>query len=208
MQVDRTQFLLLAASMAAGCVAQTPVADAPVTVATPIEVEPATGEEGLVIAEEENVEPVDRSGTQVAAGDDLVQICRGLQAPPGPYCESFEDTKIDCERFASALEPEAAEAATRCLADASGSEAICRFEATEDCFVAGLRAARPDGSARRQCEGVAQQCSTGRWSSPDMSVSSCELAMAAVKSQYEAQLIACMVEGCGIASCVWVLGDR
>ncbi len=210
MYVDRKQFLLLAASMAAGCGAQgaqsAPGTDPLVVVATPIEVEPATGEEPVIVAEE--VDGVDRSGAVQPRTTDLAASCRGIQPPPGPFCESFEDTKHDCERYAATLEPDAAEAATQCLVDRSGTEAICRFEALEECFVAGLRVARPDGRARNKCNSLVTQCSGGRWASPDLTVASCELAMAAVKDEHDSELVSCMVEGCGISSCIWGLGAR
>lgn len=208
MQIDRSRFLLLSASIAAvstgsvaSCGGQTANAVGGVEVATPVEVEPATGNEPI-IAEAVTAEP-GRSGPL----DDktLREMCDGLEPPPGPHCESFLDTKNDCSAFIDGLEPEAAEKAVECLAARSKTEALCQYDALQDCFVIGTSAVIEEPRLRSQCASVVNNCASNRWARGDLTMESCGSVMAAVKDSLEGEMISCMAEGCGIGSCVYRL---
>ena len=206
MQVDRKRFLALAASIAACSSGQVGL-DGPITVAAPSELSPgATGDEPLPNGEANDEEPT----VGLAGGDDdaLRRQCRTLKPPPGPHCESFEDTKLDCETYADALEEDAAQRATHCLVQRSGREAICRYEALQDCFRAALRSADPDPAARSRCTSLVSGCASARWSAGDLTLSSCTRAFAAVKTRHESLLASCIAEGCSIGGCIWEFADR
>jgi hypothetical protein len=185
MQVDRQKFLLLVTSLASGC-SVGPELTGPVTIAAPAELEPAAGDEPLV--EDDAVAAnIDRSGGAV---DSEVQAmrrrCRELESPPGPTCESFEDTKLECEGFPDVLEEKAAKAAVRCMVARSGSRGICRYDVVEQCFMAGIRTARPSSVSRKECREVLQRCS-GRPRS-DLSMSTCQRAVSAVREERRSEL--------------------
>lgn len=208
MQIDRSRFLLLSASIAAAstgaatsCGGQVSGPEGPVDVATPAEVEPSAGNEP-VIAEAVVAEP----GPKGPLDDKtLREMCEGLEPPPGPHCESFFDTKNDCSAFIDGLEPEAAEKAVECLAARSKTEALCQYDALQDCFIVGTSNVLAEPRLQQQCSSVVNNCAGNRWARGDLTMESCGSVMAAVKDALEGEMISCMAEGCGIGSCVYRL---
>ena len=206
MQVDRGRFLFFAASIAAGaCASRQEIAltDGAPKVAAPIEMEPP--EPGAAVPEAPAEPRPAAPPPSREPSSELRETCRSITPPPGPFCESFQDTKGQCERYGDVLEPEAAEAAVGCLARRSGRAEICDFELVSKCFVEGARSAPPQSSARQACRSVVSNCASAGWSSPDMNQPSCEAAIAGVRDELDNQLVACMTEGCGIGSCIWLL---
>lgn len=199
MQIDRSRFLLLSASIAAGCASQANQQD--VKVATPIEMEPSEGDEPITDASQQ----ADVSAGGPADDQSLHEVCDGLEPPPGPHCESFFDTKADCASFIDGLEDEAAERAVHCLASRSKTQAICRYDALQDCFVIGTSTTLPEPELTSRCAGVVKRCASSRWARGDLTLESCGSVMAAVKEHLQGEMISCMAEGCGLGSCVWRL---
>lgn len=199
MHIDRSRFLVLTATIAAGCAASQ-TGPEEVTVATPVEVEPTSGDEP--------VDPGDRpdDGTiNAGGGPSLSELCQSLEPPPGPHCESFSDTKNDCTALIDGLETDAAERAVNCLASRSKTESICRFDAIQDCFIIGTSASMPEPRLNKECSAVVKNCAGNRWARGDLTMETCGAVMAAVKDHLEADMIGCMAEGCGLGSCVWRL---
>ena len=199
MQIDRSRFLILTASIAAGCAAAQTGPDE-VAVATPVEVEPSTGDEPIALGTRPGDDLVATGG-----GPTLHELCDSLQPPPGPHCESFIDTKNDCTALIDGLEADAAERAVNCLASRSKTESICRFDALQDCFIIGTSASMPEPRLSKECSAVVKNCAGNRWARGDLTMETCGSVMAAVKDHLEADMIGCMAEGCGLGSCVWRL---
>ena len=198
MQIDRSRFLLLSATIATGCSSsQAPPGD--VTVATPVEVQPSTGDEPVDDGRPEE------NAVSAAPSMSLQQMCDQLEPPPGPHCESFVDTKNDCSALIAGLEPDAAEKAVHCLSSRSKSEAICRYEAIQECFLIGTSTTMAEPRLQSQCAQVVKQCSGYRWARGDLTMETCGSVMAAVKDSLEGEMISCMREGCGLGHCVWRL---
>jgi hypothetical protein len=205
MQVDRGRFLVLAASVAA-CTGPKPASDGPPKVAVPIETEPAdlATPAPEVPPEPRVVDPVPVRDPRAA----LREACQELRTPPGPHCESFADTARQCESYGDILEPEAAEDAVACLSRKSGRQEICDFEAVGKCFLEGMKGSPSQPNARHACRQVVSGCAGRGWSAPEMTQAHCEAAIAGVRDEMDDTLVACMTEGCGIASCIWTLSSQ
>ncbi len=208
MQIDRSRFLLLSATIAAGSTSALASCGGPsanvdnVRVATPVEVEPATGDEPVIADPVTKVEP---GSTGPLDDKALRQLCEQLEPPPGPHCESFFDTKNDCPMLIDGLESEAAEKAVSCLTSRSKTDAICNYDALQDCFLVGTSDAIDEPRHRDRCTNAVTACSGYRWARGDLTQESCGSVLAAVKDHLENDMFSCIMEGCGIGSCVWRL---
>ncbi|MEZ4440174.1 MAG: hypothetical protein R3B72_13850 [Polyangiaceae bacterium] len=214
MRVDPKRFALLAGAMAQSCVAVAPEgADAPstgapstgaVAVAAPAELHPALSDEpaGAPSAD------LDRSGGDESSGRDALRDrCRKLQAP-APSCESFEDTRIECEAFTEVLQEEAAERAVRCLTSRSGRTSICRYDVVEDCFMQAVRSMQPSRATRKSCQDVVASCGQQPRGGRDLSIGTCQRGLAAVNEELGGDLLTCMADQCSVSACVWGLERR
>jgi hypothetical protein len=199
MQIDRSRFLILSATIAAGCgPSRTDATE--VKVATPVEMEPSAGDEPL---QQEQVDDALVGQGDPGGGPSLQEMCEGLEPPPGPHCESFHDTKANCHALIDGLEAEAADKAVQCMASRSKTRAICRYDALQDCFLMGVASAVSEPRLDKQCASVVKMCASNRWARGDLNQASCGSALAAVKDHLEGTMISCMSESCGIGSCVW-----
>ena len=204
MKVDRARFLALTATMAAGSCApaepsKVPGDDEPaVKVAAPLA--SYTPEVDLRAPDAPDVEAVPRYAPD--GPSQLAQLCRGLKPGPGPHCESFEDTKWECENYDKSLDERVAEKAVACLADKSGRPQICDFSVASSCFMSALRFAPSVPSAGASCGPIVSQCS--QWSSPPpITLAQCRAAASAVKPERRDMMLACMAEGCSIDGCLY-----
>src|SRR5690606_10366508 len=127
---------------------------------------------------------------------------------PGPFCEGLGEIRGVCTSFPKMLQPDGAERAVECLRAMDGTEDLCGYDAAEECFMSAITVALVDPAATRRCGAIVQRCAPSRWTSPEMTLQSCERALSAVKSGLEERLVACMEEGCGIRRCVYDLTDH
>jgi hypothetical protein len=221
MQIDRSRFLLLTATIAGGGCGSgqaspqgAPVVAAPV-VALPAEStaeknEPraASPAKPDVIAESEG-DPIAALGGGAKAGgegDDDVSMCEEGGAPPkgcgtlrapGPQCESFLDTKGMCSKLARGLKPRVAEKAVDCLLAKSGKQSICDFRVGSECAMSAVRKACIEPSTQSTCAPVVRACSG------NLSMKDCQSLLSAVESKHRRSMVSCMTEGCSIDYCMY-----
>jgi hypothetical protein len=192
MHVDRTRFLLLTASIASSSCAPTPTDTADDVPA--INIEPS-GDEPMVVERS--------SGTEVPTEKASDGRCRALKPGPAPHCESFDDTVADCERYADVLEPAAAQHASACLAQKSGTQAICNFNISGQCFVEAASKLPPVSAADQPCRNLTQRCAQIR--GQGINYIGCRAIYSAVRPEQRSALETCIAEGCELASCFWSL---
>lgn len=218
MQVDRSRFLLLTASLAASACNTRGPAATPDTGS----VEPA-GDEGRESdgRSEPSDEKADSDSGQAASSGVWLEIepgtedpkepvwgtaecdntigtpksCTGLAAP-GPACESFSETQRFCDAFPRFLQPRAAEAAVDCMLGMSGTEAICDWSAWQTCALAGLQATCVDPASRSQCMSMSSACGGG------LDVLQCQQAFSAVPTRERNRVASCIQEFCEVSFCV------
>lgn len=205
MDVDRSRFLLLTASLAAVACNQPSAVIAPDTggddssATKPGDGEPtgAKPASGVWLEIEPGAE--DRP-PQLADGDcdntvGSPRTCGGLTAPPG-HCESFDSTVQLCDAFPRFMQPRAAVAAVDCMLERSGSSGVCDWMIWEDCTRDGLEAACVDPRTFEPCTNIANFCGGG------IDIASCQSAMSAVQPQHQNHLSTCIHEFCEISFCV------
>ncbi|MDI1429848.1 hypothetical protein [Polyangium sorediatum] len=219
MQIDRSRFLLLTATMASGACggaaqpgAGDPVVAAPV-VTLPEEEKPASavprgvaGSPGGTGADEPSAIVATLDGTGVTGLEDLVTCdddgvapkgCSTLRAP-GPQCESFTDTRDMCGKLAHGLKPSVAEKAVDCLLAKSGKQSICSFDAANQCGMSAVRKAScVEPSTQSACSPAVKACG-GR-----LAMKECQALLSAVTSKNRQNMIACVTEGCSIDYCMY-----
>jgi hypothetical protein len=212
MQIDRTRFLLLTASIAGGCSPAPPVE-------LPAQPEPPATTSELVVAQG----PVDpppaptadavaprptaTQQPQVASGacdndTGTVAAC-SIQGPPGPSCESLSDTKAACKSYKTGLRGAIAAKAVACLNKVSGTADICDYTKSESCATEAIRSACVQPSTFNACSGVMATCGGMSWSK--LSMQDCQQLLSATKDGKRKAMISCMTEGCSIESCTWQL---
>jgi hypothetical protein len=232
MNVDRERFLSLAALLAACGAPQTPSTPSgavtaavepvppPPPSATPAPSAARTAapeeiEAARVLSQpprEQAKPPNPYDGTPVKAqscdaaenGKGTVPACT-LSGPPGPTCESINDTKQECPTLATLLEPRVAQAAVECLRRRSGTKAICEFNVTSICAYEALGSACLDPSAKAVCDGVLKKCGTARGGSNKMSRDSCEAGVSGIAAAKRKKFISCISEYCRFETCLTYL---
>lgn len=230
MQIDRSRFLMLTASIAAGGCSggqtqpvevpeQTVVVVAPLPMPTgsvqaPVEsAEPAPAEEAPpppMIAgpsdEDGPVDPADLALIQAPATcgntNSKVASCTGLR-PAGPTCESFLDTVEQCNGFVRGMQPRAAAKAVACLFSRSGRRDICQFDAGQKCAQEGVKAACIEPFSAQPCRTLMSNCSSNRFGK--ITMQQCQRALSSVKGRNRPQLITCMTESCSADFCFYAL---
>lgn len=221
MQIDRSRFLMLTASIAAGgCSgsqqpAPVEVPEQQVVVIAPVLPPPTPAPQAVASAEPEAVEaeavPAEPPGPSDedafdAADRELAQApatcgntkgtvgaCTGLRAP-GPSCESFFDTREQCNGFVRGMQPRAASKAVACLLARSGKREICQFDAAQKCAVEAIKSVCIEPYSDQPCRTMMSFCRGGRFG--NITQQQCQRALSAVKGQYRPQLLSCMTESC------------
>jgi hypothetical protein len=217
MQIDRARFLLLTASLAGGGCSSNPPSD-PVAPPTPTETGPEvtvpeTSTPSLTVAAPEttaSAEPTTTSAPQpspIASGPcdndtGTVAAC-SLKAPPGPFCESFSDSREACKSFRTGLRGAVAAKAVDCLNAASGKQEICDWQTQEKCGMEAIRTACIQPSTFNQCSPVVSACAGQQWNK--LTIEDCQRLLSSVKDGKRKAMITCMTEGCSIDSCMWSL---
>jgi hypothetical protein len=218
MHIDRAKFLALTASLAAGCVPQTPPPqDQPATVVGPTALvhvqapppappppdpkddEPALANQPESETEYEEPSFVAGEGRTRRPASGPALSCAQLRAPPGPFCESFDTLHEDCETIVGSLEQGVAQRTIRCLQAKSGTRQICDMLVTPRCAERALAGVPRRASTVQPCRGVAAACGGGVWQSK------CETFLSAVVPPMDAHLINCMTEGCELTACFFDL---
>ena len=229
MQIDRSRFLMLTASIAAsGCAGSQPqaveVPEQTVVVIAPPPPQPAgsasaapalepddepQAELVAPAAEEDDEEALDPADRALAAapstcGNDRGRVgsCSTLRAP-GPNCESFADTQQQCEAFASGMHPKAAEKAVACLLARSGQRSICQFDVGQKCAVESLKSVCIEPYSAQPCRSVMSVCSGQRFNK--LTLQQCQRALSAVKGRNRLSLVTCITESCAVDYCFYNL---
>jgi hypothetical protein len=201
MQIDRSRFLFLTASLAAAACNQPTAAITPDTGS----VEPAKSE-GQGTTEEKpdgvwlEIEPGTEDQPKTAGNADCDNSV-GSTPPcaftaPGGHCESFEFTQQTCRAMSEAMQPRAAEAAVNCMLAASGTWEICDWSITQKCSAAGLQATCVEPATRPECESISSQCGGS------LDVFTCQQALSAVKPHRIQGVASCIREFCDLSFCV------
>jgi hypothetical protein len=126
-----------------------------------------------------------------------------IAKPPGPFCESFADTKANCKSFKTALRSAVAAKAVACLNATSGTQDACDYSKSESCAAEAIRGACVQPSTFNACSPVVSQCSGYSWGK--LSMGDCQAMLSAVKDGKRQSMITCMTEGCSLESCTWML---
>lgn len=217
MQIDRARFLLLTASLAgSGCSAnpQTSGNVAPTpTPSGPELVVPETGDTTTDEVPEQTTtsvatsdpppQPTQTPPTGACDNDTGTVPACSISAPPGPFCEGLSDAKATCKGYKNILRAGVAAKAVACLNAASGTADICDYSKLETCTSAAIRAACVQPSTFSACSPVVAQCSGSSWSK--LTMNDCQGLLSAVKDGKRQSMITCMVEGCSLESCTWML---
>ena len=219
MRVDRHRFLALTAALAA-CNAQPPVAPpggvieipstAPPTPFAPTSASgaPDAGGASLVVKSEVDasasvvgeLEPVDACTATNAAG--APADCTKLRRPPGPHCESFDDTIDECKELTRVLRPAVAEKATKCMLAKSAAGTICQFGVAGLCAGQAFRASCADPSTADDCKAIVKKCARYPVETvPRVTVAECQGALGAVAAKNRPAMLSCMSEGCTSGYC-------
>ncbi|MDC3955824.1 hypothetical protein [Polyangium jinanense] len=218
MQIDRSRFLLLTATMASGACggaaqpgAGDPVVAAPV-VTLPEEDKPAEsrttagspGQPGVGEPSEEVRATLEGAGS--SSGDEPSVCDDGGPAPkgcdtlraPGPQCESFIDTRDMCGKLAHGLKPRVAEKVVDCLLAKSGKQSLCTFDIANQCGMSAVRKASCiEPSTQSACAPAVKSCG-GRLAMKD-----CQALLSSVNRKNRENMLACVTEGCSIDYCMY-----
>lgn len=217
MQIDRTRFLLLTASIAGGgCGPATPpdIPAPPATAAAPASPELVVAQGPVEAAPVETAAPVTTATAaqpaqtaQVASGacdnDTGTAAACAISGPPGPYCESLSDLKAACKGYKTAFRGAIAAKAVACLNAASGKPEACDYTKTESCTTEAIRSACIQPSTFNACSGVMSTCGGMSWSK--LTMQDCQQLLSATKDGKRKAMISCMTEGCSLESCTWSL---
>lgn len=88
-----------------------------------------------------------------------------IAAPPGPFCESFADTKASCKSYKTALRNAVAAKAVACLNATSGTQDACDYTKSESCATEAIRTACVQPSTFNACSPVVRSARATRGAS-------------------------------------------
>ena len=228
MRIDRSSFLALTATIAAGCAQRTPPPEStPAPVVHPSAVivvesappaEPVFPDEAasgvsspsppqVMAPEDPDYPPPTQEGTgsgpwsrRPAQGPALA--CAKLSAPPGPHCESFSSLQQECEDIVGTLEPGVAQRTADCLTRNSGTRRICDFLAVTKCAEGALANVPIDRGAAAPCRAIVQKC--GRHGTT-LTQHKCEAFLSATSRPIQPASITCLSESCALTPCFFAL---
>jgi hypothetical protein len=221
MRIDRRTFLVLTAALAAdACETQPPpaaplvgVIDVPANAASSPPEAPDASSPALVDAAAawSGADAASTTDGNAPSDDSCATVnsqggatdCSQLRAPVGPACESFEDTRSECEDMKRVFKPAVAERAARCLLARSGTRAICQFGVSAVCASQALRASCGDPATAAECASIVRGCSTRSVASaaPKLTAAECQGALSAVSPLNRGAMLGCMSEGCTAGYC-------
>lgn len=188
----------------------TSVAIATAEPASPSEAPPThPTEEGRVLglgdsdSDTNSAAPYSFKGRSCPAADNMKGnpgSCANLKAP-GPTCESFNDTKAQCNNLRTMFKPRVAEKIVECHQRRSQTVNICKFNLANDCVIEALPETCIDPGAASTCKPVMQKCGTTRWGK--MSAESCAAAVSAISDAQKTKFVSCITEFCRLETCVY-----
>jgi hypothetical protein len=202
MQIDRSRFLFLTASLAAAACNQPTAAITPDTgSADPAKSDGDTAEakpdgEKVWLEIEPGTEDKPQSIGSADCDNSVGSPPPCLMTAPGGHCESFDFTVQTCRGFPEIMQPRAAEAAVNCMLAVSGTWEICDWEITQKCSAAGLQATCVEPATRAECDSISSQCGGS------LDVFTCQQALSAVKPHRIQGAASCIREFCEVSFCV------
>ena len=206
MQIDRSRFLLLTASLAAAACNQPRPADNPDTgsadpVSEPVgKADTTQANEGVWLEIEPGTEDKRQEFGNADCDNTMGRPPPCNLSPPGPGCESFDSTTAACNGYSAVMQPRAAEAAVNCMVAASGSWQICDWALIQTCSDAGVQATCVEPSTRPECDSISSACGGS------LDVFKCQQILSAVKPHKMQQVSSCIREFCDATFCVTDLG--
>jgi hypothetical protein len=221
MRLDRSSFLILTAALAVDACESQPPPAAPLAGVIDVPSASDSARAGALEASgptatdasfaSSGVDAAPTTAGNASADDTCAAVnsqggtvdCSKLRAPPGPSCESFEDTRSECEDIKRVLRPAVAERADRCLLAKSGTRGICQFGISSVCVSQAFRVSCADPSTSSECGSIVRGCAGGSVSSaaPKLTTAECQGALSAVSPQNRSALLGCMSEGCTAGDC-------
>lgn len=205
MQIDRSRFLFLTASLAAAACDQPRSTGSPDTGA----VDPASsgpsdkadgdgkpGGESVWLEIEPGTEDKPQNLGSADCDNSVGRPPPCSISPPGSHCESFDFTLRTCQSYPVFMQPRAAEAAINCLLAASGTWEVCEWMIVATCTAAGLQATCVDPATRPECDSISSQCGGS------VDVFTCQQALSAVKPHKIQPVASCVREFCDVSICV------
>jgi hypothetical protein len=203
MQVDRSRFLLLTASLAAAACNQPAAALSPDTGG----VDPArskdadtptragsSGDPAVWLEIEPGTE--DRPTRADACDNTVGTPAPCALRPPAGHCESFDMTERLCANMSTILQPRAAEAAVACMASVSGTPRLCEWDLWGECVAAGTQNSCVEASTGPECDSISSQCGGS------LDIFSCQQTLSAVRPQHRNSVASCVREFCEVSYCV------
>jgi hypothetical protein len=203
MQINRSRFLLLTASLAAAACNQPSAASSPDTGS----VDPARSEDTTANSSGDpavwlETEPGAEDRSPQDACDNTVGTPTPCSLrPPAGHCESYDATVTSeglCAGLPAVLHPRAAEATFACVASVSGTEEVCEWEMWVDCIAAGSQASCVEASTARARESINLKCGAS------LDTVACQQALSAVRPQHRSGIASCVHEFCEVSSCLYV----
>jgi len=205
MDIDRSRFLLLTASLAAAACNRPPGATIPDTGGA----EPAASNDDATEDKDQDASPKvwleiepgsedDPNSRASATCDNTVTrgpVTCDLSAPSG-HCESFASTQQMCRKLPQFMVPRAAEAAVDCFHAASGTQRICSWEIWNQCVEAGLQTACVEPETRARCQSISSACGGS------VDVFHCQQAISGVVPRFADQVASCVQEICEVPFCI------
>lgn len=219
MQIDKSKFLLLTASIAGGACGSnsSSASGGAIVVAAPIVALPgpestaiasprptSTAKSGQAISgDEETLAALDK--TPAGSVDDSSMCEEGGAAPtgcgtlraPGPQCESFSDTKMMCGKLARGLRPRVAEKAVDCILAKSGKQAVCDFNLANQCAMTAMQKGCIEPSTQASCNQLVRTCGG------TLQMRDCQVLLSSVTTKNRRNMMACMTEGCSADYCMY-----
>jgi hypothetical protein len=230
-QIDRAAFLLLTAAIACRTkepprpvtTLDLPPPPAPVDASVPPPAEDAASTpvaEATVTAGSDDGEeletPFPGAATMPLARTIHGQTCdaadnlKGIPDPcllwaPGPACESFSDTKAECQKLGRFLTPRAAQKTIECLRDKSGTADICLFNVGPLCFLQALGSVCVDTSpsVEATCQRVMQTCERFDARGRHVTLDGCKVALSAALPAKREAFATCVEESCSLVPCFY-----
>jgi hypothetical protein len=206
MQIDRSRFLLLTASLAAAACDQpratgspdTGSADPAVSGASsdPADGDSKAGGESVWLEIEPGTEDKPQTLGNADCDNSVGRPPPCSISPPGSHCESFDHTLRTCQSFSEFMQPRAAEAATNCLLAASGTWEVCEWTILQTCAAAALQATCVEPATRPECDSISSQCGGS------LDVFTCQQALSAIKPHRIQSVASCVREFCDVSWCV------
>lgn len=149
-----------------------------------------------------SAEPIAAADTRCSNSQAEVPQCS--LKPPGPQCESFNDTKKECPVVRSLLKPRAAQRFVECLNAKSGTQAICEFTSASTCMPFALAGTCIEPGTEATCRRSVELCDR-RGKGHELTMHGCQALLSGTVASQHRRLISSMVEFCTTRYGYWDL---